>query len=296
MPTTNIDDLLTGTASPSVPETPEHKVEAFEDQYQAPDEETEEAPEKLEADEEEKEDEPEVKEELKTDEYGNKALKARTYTQEEADEYANRLIRERLARLERNQPNPSQQQMQQHVQENFKPDASSEENWQKQLKDFIKQTNVEVVKEQAQQAYQAQEAQSQEEFRQKFYRSMERLGDYDKVVSKHEENITEAMLLASRAFDDPAAFFYAAAKKAPAELERIAKMKDPYKQLVETGRLEERMKRTKTATNAPKPVSRTREDAPIAKKTEPKGQSIEDMMHAFRDKQAAKINQRRGKL
>jgi hypothetical protein len=59
---------------------------------------------------------------------------------------------------------------------------------------------------------------------------------------------------------DPAAFIYAAAKQQPKELERIAAITDPYVLAAEVGRLEERMKKARTVSKAPKPIAKTRGD------------------------------------
>jgi hypothetical protein len=86
------------------------------------------------------------------------------------------------------------------------------------------------------------------------------------------------MTLATRAMADPAAFLYAAAKRAPQDLERISKIRDPYAQMTEMGKLEERMRRNKPATQAPRPLGRTIDNAPEnapKKKSEP---TIEDLI------------------
>ena len=88
------------------------------------------------------------------------------------------------------------------------------------------------------------------------------------------------MTLATRAMADPAAFLYAAAKRNPEELERISKLRDPYAQMTEMGKLEERMRRNKPTTNAPRPLSRTTEDVglPEPKKQNKAEETIEDLI------------------
>ncbi len=223
--------------------------------------------------------------EASDDDYGVEPKESKTYTQAEMDAYANRLIRERLARLERNsgQPQPTQQQVQQQAkqaQQGFEYDENSQLDWQQQLKEFIKQTNHEVAQEYQQQVKQAKEQQAQFELEMKFKEGLEKLkqsgiNDYSAVVSG--QNISDAMVQATRNMKDPAAFFYAAAKRAPDELARIAQYDDPYTQAAAIGRLDEKLRKQAQASRAPKPVSRTQGDMSITRKEASKP-SIEDLI------------------
>ena len=105
------------------------------------------------------------------------------------------------------------------------------------------------------------------------------------------------MTIASRAMKDPAAFFYAAAKRAPQELQRIAQIPDQYVQMVEIGKLEERMKQSKSgnATKAPKPLGRIQEDGSIPYNSNKKEPTIEDLIAQDSAKRKAFYDSRRRK-
>ena len=87
---------------------------------------------------------------------------------------------------------------------------------------------------------------------------MSKYSDFQEVVSG--KPITNGIMMAARSMADPAAFIYAAAKQQPKELERIAAITDPYVLAAEVGRLEERMKKARTVSKAPKPITKTRGD------------------------------------
>jgi hypothetical protein len=205
------------------------------------------------------------KAEDKGDEYGLESEEQKTYTKAEMNEYANRLVRERLARLERNSGQQfTQQQVQQQAQQaqkDFQYDENSSQDWQQQLKEFVKQTNIEQQQEYARQIQQAQEQQRMAEFESKFIQGMNKFTDYHEVV--RGKNISDHMVMAARGIKDPASFFYAAAKRAPDELAKIAQEPDPYAQAAAIGRLDAMLrKQAQKASNAPRPVSQTKEDAP----------------------------------
>jgi hypothetical protein len=101
------------------------------------------------------------------------------------------------------------------------------------------------------------------------------------------------MTIATRAMSDPAAFLYAAAKRHPTELQRISNISDPYVQMVEVGRLEERMRKNKPVSKAPRPLTQTREDATVEHK-EAKEPSIEELMAQADNRRMAKMKARRG--
>lgn len=296
--TSSIDDLLAGTVgNTQQPKTPEHqdKVneeivaevprETSEDEYNLQEEPSgaESSPEK----------EPKVAEH---DEYGNEVAKPKTYTQAEADEYANRIVRERLARLERNNPNltqSEQKQVQQTAKQDFEYNENSDQSWQQQLEAFVENTVTKLGHKQAQQAQQYKEQQAQMEFEAKFQSGMKRFNDYVETVQ--DKPITDAMVMAARSMKDPAAFFYAASKRAPQDLERIARIADPYAQIAEIAKLEERMKQKPTTTKAPKPVSKTKEDMSIPHQTGKKELTIEQMIAQEDAKRQAKLNAKRGR-
>jgi hypothetical protein len=257
----SIDELL---LNPDSQPEPEHKPET----ERAPDPEPEapESPEPKSAPESESEPEPENdNDDGDSDEYGNpiKKQEPKTYTEDEVNERINRAVRERMDRMERNKP--TQEQKQQAEQAGFEYDRNAEGNWQQQLKDFIAHTYKEITQEEQQEKQrQAQEQQMQREqaamqdYEQKFSQGMQRFDDFIEVVGNKQ--LTDPMVLASRSMRDPAAFFYAAAKNHSAELDRISKLSDPYQQMTEIGRLEERMKKSKPTSKAPKPISRVTGD------------------------------------
>ena len=273
--TSSIDDVLATAHLPSddsepevseTPDSPEPKPEISE-----PENTPEDAP-------EEKQDEPE--EDKEYDDYGNEQPKqeSKTYTEDEVNERINKAVRERLARLEKNQPQaqqqPTQQQQQQAADAGFQYDENSNQDWQQQLKQFIRQTNEEVQRETQQQQLQQQEQQAQAEFEGKFHQGMGKFRDFREVVGA--QPITDAMTVATRSMKDPAAFMYAASKNHASELQRISQL-DPYAQMVEVGRLEERMRKARTTSKAPRPLSQTREDSTVREPSQ-KTPSIEDLM------------------
>ena len=204
------------------------------------------------------------------DDYGNPKAEKKLYTQEEVDERINRAVRERLER--------GRHEVQQQQQPQAQP-QQGDEDWRNELKSFVVNTVQGMTAEQQQQAAQQREQQAQVEFESKFHQGMSRFNDFVDVVG--DAPITDAMTVATRGMKDPAAFLYAAAKTQKAELARIAKIQDPYVQVAEMGKLEERIRKSKTTTNAAKPVSKFSGDA--SSKDTSRG-SIEDRIaqHAKR--------------
>jgi len=157
----------------------------------------------------------------------------------------------------------------------FKYDSNEDVPWEKQLSDFVKQTVSSMQTDQRNEERQRQEQTAQREFAQKFSKGMERFGDFREIVGS--QPIDDAMTLSLRAMNDPTAFIYAASKRHPQELERISKLQDPYARMVEMGKLEERMRKNKPTTKAPRPLGRTKEDAytkPVAKEKESTGDDL----------------------
>ncbi len=251
----NIDDLLTQQDAPkeTAPEQDDTPIDNEPEQK-----EPESAEQKVESD---------------TDEYGNEKSEppSKTYTEDEVNERINAAVRERLSRLEKN----SQPQAEQKNPESFEYDKESSETWEQQLESFVKQTVSKMHAEQAARIAEAQQQQANAEFEQKFLKGMDRFKDYREVVKA--DTMTDAMVMATRAMDDPAAFVYAAVKRAPEEIKRISALKDPYAQMVEIGRLEERMRKAKTGTSAPRPLAKTKDDASMVHKDE-KEESVEDLI------------------
>lgn len=210
------------------------------------------------------------------DEYGNEvgADESKMYTEEEVNERINKAVRERLSRLQKNETlTPDQAQ---HAQQNFEYDPNADGDWKQQLRQFIKQTYQETIQEEQTQAQQLREQQAQAEFEEKFSRGMGKFKDFREVVAP--QPITDAMTIATRAMNDPAAFLYAASKRHPEELQRISRIADPYAQILEIGRLEERMKKSKPTTNAPRPISPTTSDGSLSAHKDEKEPSIEELI------------------
>lgn len=228
-----------------------------------------------------------------TDDYGNPKASPRTYTEEEVNERINKAVRDRLSRFERNKE-PTQAQARQAQEAGFEYDSASNESWEQQLEAFVEHTVSKMTQKQLAEQQRIQEMQLQAEFEAKFEQSMSKFHDFTEVVNT--DNLTPAMVIATRAMNDPAAFLYAASKRNPQELQRIAGIKDPYKQMVEIGKLEERMRKTKSVSNAPKPVGRTKEDATISVKSNSKKEpTIDDLIAQSNAKRLQMMQGRRGR-
>ncbi len=297
--TSSIDDLLSQSlTTPQAQKQVEveeeieveenDEVEASEVDYETQPEAQEE-----ESQEEPKEDEPR-QDDISHDEYGNEKPAPRTYTEDEVNE----MFRKRFARgnHQTNQPtiNPQEQQQLTNQAKDFEYNPNAEGDWQQQLEQFVEQTFNKIGQRQVAQQQAAKEQQAESEFIDKFNHGMERFTDFRDVVSA--QPVTDAMALALRGVNDPAAFIYAASKRHPAELQRISQIKDPYAQIKEMGNLEERMKKQPQSTQAPRPIGRHQEDAPPLqqkkKNTEP---SIEDLIASSDKRKMAMMKQKRGR-
>lgn len=180
------------------------------------------------------------------DEFGNEVIPQKTYTEEEV----NRMMRERFKRSsEGRQQEQVQRQDQSH---------EGDDNWEAQLEGFVEKTVQKLSAKQLENQRLEREKNMQAEFEEKFTTGMTRYRDFKDVVSSVP--ISNEMLLATRSMKDPAAFIYAASKTQAKELERISKIQDPYFQVAEMGRLEERMRKVRSGTSSPKPVSQVQGD------------------------------------
>lgn len=291
----SIDEMLFTGKTAQQPATPEHQPEVEshkpeqepETEYDAPvSEDHEDTP----GEEPEAKAEPEDEPESELDDYGNDKPKAKTYTEDEVNERINKAVRDRLARMERNQQ-PSADQAKQAEQAGFEYDPDSSKDWQQQLEQFVEQTVTKMTSKKQQAEQNAREEQAHAEFEVKFHQSMSKFPDFRDVVSS--QPITDAMTVATRAMKDPAAFLYAASKRHGAELQRIANIPDNYTQMVEMGRLEERMKKAKATTQAPKPVSKSRDNAAMPASEKNKQPTIEDLIAAADAKRLSIRNNRR---
>ncbi len=293
----NIDELLTTSTNTTAPDAPEHETVEEDNndanEVDSSEHDTDESDSIISGGagesgelEEEREDKREY------DAYGNEKPAPKTYTEDEVNEKINKAVRERLARGNPQQPN--QQAVQQQAKKDFEYNPESDESWQQQLELFVEQTVSKMSQKQYAQQEQQRENQAHEEFQDKFTQGMGKFGDFKEVVGS--QPITDPMTLALRGMQDPASFIYAASKRHPAELTRISQIPDKYSQMVEMGKLEERMRKSPVGTTkAPRPVSRTSEDTGLPaskKKSEP---SIEDLIAKSEARKLALVKQRRAR-
>jgi len=224
----------------------------------------------------EPEEAPETESSQETDDYGNETVKqeSKSYTEDEVNERINKAVRERLARLDKQ---PAQQQ-QQATKPEFEYNPESEQSWQTQLESFVEQTVTKMTSKREGVQQQEREQQAQAVFEEKFHNGMSKFRDFRDVVGA--QPITDAMTVATRSMTDPAAFLYAASKRHAPELQRIANLADPYAQVLEMGRLEERMKKNRAVSSAPRPIASTRDDSSMTTHKSDKQPSIEDMIAA----------------
>jgi hypothetical protein len=289
MAISSIDDLLMGGGGNSLqPDAPENQYQDEPEPIQeldqdAPEYEDEQVPEldsndeeSIEQDSEELEEKPRKQEPKEYDEYGNEK------------EPENKEIRERLARQARKHQEEidalraqlAQQGASREVQQaakdfEYNPDEGGD--WQQQLASFVKQTVNSMTREQQEVQTRQEDAKLQSEFEGKFREGMSKFGDFVETIGGLSFEITNPMTLATRAMENPAAFLYAAAKRNPQELERISKIRDPYAQMTKMDKLEERMRKNKPSTKAPRPLGRTPEDSHSntpKKKTEANGDDL----------------------
>ena len=121
---------------------------------------------------------------------------------------------------------------------------------------------------------------------------MTQFNDFTDVINELPFEITNPMTLATRAMENPAAFLYAAAKREAKELERISKIRDPYAQMTEMGKLEERMRRNKPTTKAPRPLGRVGDDATTKEAKKQKEQTGDDLLAKADAKRINTVKQR----
>jgi hypothetical protein len=191
-----------------------------------------------------------AKEPVTTDDYGMPVeTKERVYTESEVQA----MIRDRLSRG-RQEPQPAPQVQQPQTQ-------ADPEDWQAQLYDVIDQRLSQRDKQVQEQQWQRQEQENQAQFEVRFNQGMSKYNDFEQVVSG--KPLTPQMVIATRGMQDPAAFIYAAAKTQAPELERISRIQDPISQVVELGRLEERMRKSRASVSqAPRPIDIIKGDVP----------------------------------
>lgn len=308
----SIDDLLMGVGNSQQPATPEHKdltpepIEMIEDEL--PDYEPDDAPSQPET-HDEPHDEPDddlsdddssqdvtPEPQYDEDEYGNRKermpkgmkdrldRKDRQHQQEVAQR--DREIEQLRAQLQQQGATPAVQQAAQDFQ--YDPDDNTP--WQQQLAKFVRQEINNMTQEQVKQQRDREEQAAHQEFQKKFAQGMDRFDDFREVVGA--QPIDDAMTLSLRGMQDPSAFIYAASKRQPQELERISKLRDPYARMFEMGKLEERMRRNKPVTKAPRPLGRAPEDSTTNVKPKQKDLTGDDLLAKADAKRLANVRSR----
>ncbi len=299
MSISSIDEMLMGGSTALAPMSPEEKMieapEPIEElEKEIPEYDTDEDSSQPLTDDEESDepeamsdkdesDEPDTKE-YDEDEYGNKKERMSKGMKERLDrkekqhqrdvEERDREITELRAQLARQGASTEVQQ----AARDFEYDPEAKGDWQQQLASFVKQTVNSMTREQEDAKSREIDAQAQTAFETKFRNGMNKFEDFREVISNLNFDITDAMTLATRAMENPAAFLYAAAKRNPQDLERISKIRDPYAQITAMGELEGRMRRNKPTTKAPRPLGRTSEDATSKVVAKEKNNSGDDLL------------------
>jgi len=229
-------------------------------------------------------------------------------TDDDFDEFGNdnRKIRERLARQgEKFQEKIDSYERElselRQFREEYARNNASSQNQNKNndeldikelLKPIIQETFADIEHSQRQRQFQQIEEAAHRRLISEFTKAEREFENFSEIVNA--QPVDEAMQMALRGMDKPAAFIYAASTRYPAELQRISKIPDPYARIVAMGKLEGKIiKETKPSTSAPKPVSRTQEDTSIPQKKEKRDDTIEDLIAQSQKKKIAQMNLRR---
>ena len=300
MVATSIDELLLGSKTHLHPATPENQyIEQNEsDDLDSESFDSEQEPEEDEIHEEEpRQEEPDEPKELEAevDEYGNQKEPENKEIRDRLKKQAESMERRHRAEIEALQAQLSRQGASQEVQQaakDFEYDPEAKGDWQQQLASFIKQTVTSMTREQQETQARHAEAEQQRDFESKFRQGMSKFDDFGDVIQGLSFEITNPMTLATRNMENPAAFLYAAAKRNPQELERISKMRDPYAQIAEMGKLEERMRKNTPSTKAPRPLSRTNEEANVSSFKKNTNPTVEDLIAKSDAERISKVKSR----
>jgi hypothetical protein len=321
----NIDDLLMGVGNSQQPATPEHKdklEQEPEPKEKAPIEEDTDTPtyddtdesdsgsddsgdntDESEPDTDDEDEKPDSKSDADSgadsdeeDEYGNKKERMSKGMKDRLDrkeKQHQREIEQREREIQALRQQLSNQGASTQVQKaaaDFKYDPNDEASWQQQLTDFVKHTVKNMHNEDQEKERDMREQHAERQFHEKFQQGMERFSDFREVVGKlpMHNDMTKAL----RGMADPTAFIYAAAKRQPGEIERISKLSDPYARMVEMGKLEERMRRNKPTTKAPRPLGKVREDATSKVTPKQKDMTGDDLLAKADAKRLATVRNR----
>lgn len=306
----NIDDLLIGSqGNTQQPATPEHydtnESHAYEeDGVSEGDTSEHEVAELSKNDVSDDEDvtdnaheESEKSESNTFDDYGNptenmtEGMKKRLKKQ--ADKYESRIqaLESQIAQL-----TPRQHQELQQAAKEFNSNPNSDDDWQQQFTQMVEKTIYDMSIRQQQAVAQSEQMRIEKEFERKLFAGMDRFNDFKETIRDVGCEITNHMTNATRSLDDPAAFLYAAAKRHPDELKRISSLQDPYAQAREMGKLEERMRKNKSSSNAPKTLGKIRADASFPSASNKKEEeSIESLIAKSDAKRLAVARARYGR-
>jgi hypothetical protein len=304
MPTTSIDDLLInndaarlGQQIPDV-STPAHEEEVADvvspyegGEPESVSEEMHEVPVSSETSYDETVSEPES---VRFDDYGNEKEDLSEKMQKRLQRQAENMKRQHEAEMQalRQQLTIQQQKELQQATRNFESDPNSDQSWQDQLDAYIRNAYVRIKQDEVREQETLREQRIQADFEKRLVQGIERFADFREIITALPCEISNPMTYATRSMEDPAAFLYAAAKRHPQELERIAKLADPVAQIAEMGRLEERMRKAKPTTQAPRPIGRQKEDSLMTEKKAPKEPSFDEILAQSDAKRLANMRNR----
>jgi len=235
----------------------------------------------------------------KIDEYGNEIVPKEEKMYPESE--VNKMIRERLARGNHGQAPTAAEvaKVTEQVTQTMDSD-STEADWERELSKVVdkivtnklqakEQERVQSQRQADEAKWREQESRVQAEFEEKFTTGMDRYSDFKTVVS--DKPITDAIMVGIRGMPNPAAFLYAACKQQPKEIERIAGIQDFPTQMLELGRLDEKIRKANNVTKSSRPLSNHKGDVSDKFDELPKF----DVDSAIEKDARVKLNQRQGK-
>lgn len=281
---TNVDELLS--------EAPVEEAQEFNEPEESNDalqEETHEEESSAEAEEEVK---AESSEEDDLDDYGDVGDESDepVYSKKKMQEIVQERLRRERARYEKMMEEARMSQAPQQPEAPADPYAQSADNqdWEAQLDTILEQRMQKIEQKKMQEAVRAREEQEQKEYAQKFEAGMSRYEDFGDVVDPF--SMSDHMMMATRGLKNPAAFIYSANKHHAEDLSKIKQL-PPAQQMVEIGRLEERMRRQRsTQSKAPAPIMPDKGD--VRHKSFTPSNSVDQLLMR---EQSDRIKRRQGK-
>ena len=172
------------------------------------------------------------------------------------------MMQERKNRVQQQYQGQEPQQQPEQVQQQYQPqEVDQSGDWEAQLNQYIDQRMAEKQQQVESQQRAQQEQLESMQHQEKFMQGASRYPDFNNVVGNPNLNISQEMFNASRMMPDSSAFFYAAAKTNPSELNRIGMLKSPMAMAAEMARLDERMRQpTQRQSSTPSPMSNDKGD------------------------------------